>query len=341
MDVMIHSSTFLLPGNDHSSSVTYALVVLNQRLPRFTPILWNHGSVSLVFFSFFACLRACVSVTMFVLLVFWRRVCVEQHRCGCVLMEVPIGCSTKCLSCSPATTLLMFDTGPPLDLLRAREFMMDAVRPDKSEHHKVLDGMKYQLAILHCRDMNYVRYKPDIIKGDMDSIRTEVLDFYTNLGTKVVDESHDQDTTDLRKCVAYVRDLAPNLDKSNLCILVAGALGGRFDHEAGNINVLYRFSTIRIILLSDDCLIYLLPRTHHHEIHIQSSVEGPHCGLIPIGMTSVSTTTTGLQWDLTDTEMRFGDLAVFAFLSAVTWKSCLKPYEASPIAELFLQLFGD
>ncbi|XP_011008043.1 PREDICTED: thiamine pyrophosphokinase 1-like isoform X1 [Populus euphratica] len=142
----------------------------------------------------------------------------------------------------------------------------------------------------------------------MDSIRTEVLDFYTNLGTKVVDESHDQDTTDLHKCVAYIRDFAPNLDRSNLCILVAGALGGRFDHEAGNINVLYHFSTTRIILLSDDCLIYLLPRTHRHEIHIQSSVEGPHCGLIPIGMTSVDTKTTGLQWDLTNTEMRFGDL---------------------------------
>ncbi|KAJ7008322.1 thiamine pyrophosphokinase 1-like isoform X1 [Populus alba x Populus x berolinensis] len=127
-------------------------------------------------------------------------------------------------------------------------------------------------------------------------------------GTKVVDESHDQDTTDLHKCVAYIRDFAPNLDKSNLCILVAAALGGRFDHEAANINVLYRFSTTRIILLSDDCLIYLLPRTHRHEIHIQSSVEGPHCGLIPIGMASVGTTTTGLQWDLTNTEMRFGDL---------------------------------
>ncbi|KAJ6390498.1 hypothetical protein OIU77_024663 [Salix suchowensis] len=226
MDVMIHSSTFLLPGNDHSSSVTYALVVLNQRLPRFTPILWNHAKV---------------------------RVCAD-------------GGANR-----------LFDEMP---LLFPRDDAID---------------------VRH-------RYKPDIIKGDMDSIRTEVLDFYTNLGTKVVDESHDQDTTDLRKCVAYVRDLAPNLDKSNLCILVAGALGGRFDHEAGNINVLYRFSTIRIILLSDDCLIYLLPRTHHHEIHIQSSVEGPHCGLIPIGMTSVSTTTAGLQWDLTNTEMRFGDL---------------------------------
>lgn len=85
---------------------------------------------------------------------------------------------------------------------------------------------------------------------------------------------------------------------SQLCILVAGALGGRFDHEIGNINVLCRFSTIRIILISDDCLIHLLPRTHRHEIHIQPTIEGPHCGLIPIGMPSGSTTTTGLQWDL-------------------------------------------
>jgi thiamine pyrophosphokinase len=104
-----------------------------------------------------------------------------------------------------------------------------------------------------------------------------------------------------------------------LCILVAGALGGQFDHEAGNINVLYRFSTTRIILLSDDCLIYLLPRTHCHEIHIQSSVEGPHCGLIPIGMTSVSTTTTGLQWDLS----KYIDLKLFwwvlSFAELISW----------------------
>ncbi|XP_021637120.2 thiamine pyrophosphokinase 1 isoform X2 [Hevea brasiliensis] len=152
------------------------------------------------------------------------------------------------------------------------------------------------------------RYKPDVIEGDMDSIRMEVRDFYTSLGTKVVDESHDQDTTDLHKCISYIRDFTPDLDRSNLCVLVAGALGGRFDHEAGNINVLYRFSTMRIILISDDCLIYLLPRTHYHEIYIQSSVEGPHCGLIPIGMPSGNTTTTGLQWDLNDMEMRFGGL---------------------------------
>jgi len=83
-----------------------------------------------------------------------------------------------------------------------------------------------------------------------------------------------------------------------LCILVAGALGGRFDHEAGNINVLYCFSNIRIILLSDDCLIQVLVRTHHHKIHVQPSVVGPHCGLIPIGMPSGHNTTTGLKLNL-------------------------------------------
>lgn len=151
-------------------------------------------------------------------------------------------------------------------------------------------------------------YKPDVIKGDMDSIRGEVLDFYSKLGCDTIDESHDQDTTDLHKCISHISKLTPEQEKPNLCILVTGALGGRFDHEAGNINVLYCFSSIRIIFLSDDCLIQVLPRTHQHKIHIQSSVVGPHCGLIPIGMPSGRSTTSGLKWNLTNAEMKFGAL---------------------------------
>ncbi|KAL1558410.1 cAMP-dependent protein kinase subunit [Salvia divinorum] len=151
------------------------------------------------------------------------------------------------------------------------------------------------------------RYKPDLIKGDMDSVREEVSQFYKALGTRVVDASADQDTTDLHKCIAYIRDL-PNLKHEKTCVLVAGALGGRFDHEVGNINVLCHFSSTRIVLLSDDCLIQLLPSSHHHEIHIHPTIEGPHCGLVPISGPSKSSTTTGLQWNLSDTEMRFGGL---------------------------------
>ncbi|KAG6417828.1 hypothetical protein SASPL_120022 [Salvia splendens] len=173
------------------------------------------------------------------------------------------------------------------------------------------------------------RYKPELIKGDMDSVREEVSQFYRalilhldssfvsllaevleiHMGTRVVDASDDQDTTDLHKCIAYIRDL-PNLKNENAstCVLVAGALGGRFDHEAGNINVLCHFSSTQIVLLSDDCLIQLLPSSHLHEIHIHPTIEGPHCGLVPIRGPSKSSTTTGLQWNLSDTEMKFGGL---------------------------------
>ncbi|KAJ6972963.1 thiamine pyrophosphokinase 1 isoform X2 [Populus alba x Populus x berolinensis] len=200
----------------------------------------------------------------------------------------------------------------------ARQFMKAAVRADKSEHliptssfNQVQAGHNQRRHGLSSDRSTGLLYQPGnsvSLPHLYHSSIIRMFSFYSSEGTRVVDESHDQDTTDLHKCVAYIRDLTPNSDKSNLCILVAGALGGRFDHEAGNMNVLYRFSTMRLILLSDDCLIYLLPSTHLHEIYIQSSVEGPHCGLIPIGMPSGSTTTTGLQWDLNNTEMRFGDV---------------------------------
>lgn len=35
-------------------------------------------------------------------------------------------------------------------------------------------------------------------------------------GTSIIDESHDQDTSDLHKCVVFIKDCTPNLDKSNV-----------------------------------------------------------------------------------------------------------------------------
>ena len=35
-------------------------------------------------------------------------------------------------------------------------------------------------------------------------------------GTVIIDKSHDQDSTDLHKCVTYIRDFAPDFDKSNV-----------------------------------------------------------------------------------------------------------------------------
>ncbi|XP_066306309.1 thiamine pyrophosphokinase 2-like [Miscanthus floridulus] len=229
MDVIMHSSSFLLPKRHQPVNKpvkNYALVVLNQQLPRFMPRLWDHAN-----------LRICA---------------------------------------------------------------------DGGANH-IFDEM-YQMTNDEDKKSTRNKYVPEIIEGDMDSIRPEVKLFYSSQGSKISDKTHNQETTDLHKCISRIHHRTPDHEKPNLCVLVTGALGGRFDHEAANINVLYLFSDMRIVLLSDDCLIRLLPRTHHHELYIESSVEGPHCGLFPVGAPSTSTTTTGLKWNLSESKMRFGSM---------------------------------
>ncbi|KAJ0449847.1 putative thiamine diphosphokinase [Helianthus annuus] len=41
---MTHRSTFLLPPTV-TDTTTYALIILNQRLPRFSPLIWDHAKV--------------------------------------------------------------------------------------------------------------------------------------------------------------------------------------------------------------------------------------------------------------------------------------------------------
>ncbi|XP_042470956.1 thiamine pyrophosphokinase 1-like isoform X2 [Zingiber officinale] len=137
MEAMRHASTFLrFPAPPDISSPSYALVVLNQRLPRFAPVLWSHAK------------------------------------------------------------LRVFADGGA---------------------NRVYDGMPNLFPEIDPTEVRH-RYKPDIIRGDMDSIRKEVKEFYVNLGVKVEDVSHDQATTDLHKCVNYVCDSVDELDKSNVSI---------------------------------------------------------------------------------------------------------------------------
>jgi len=43
-----------------------------------------------------------------------------------------------------------------------------------------------------------------------------ILLYYQLQGTRIVDESHDQDTTDLHKCIAFIADNYPATNKSNV-----------------------------------------------------------------------------------------------------------------------------
>ena len=65
-------------------------------------------------------------------------------------------------------------------------------------------------------------FKPAVIAGDLDSIRPEVQQYYANLGTEVVNLSHDQDTTDLQKCLGQLETRLDGQQVANSTIVAAG-----------------------------------------------------------------------------------------------------------------------
>ena len=60
----------------------------------------------------------------------------------------------------------------------------------------------------HHPDAVRAAFVPDVIVGDLDSVRPEVLAHYREAGARCVDLSADQDSTDLHKAVTHMVDSA-------------------------------------------------------------------------------------------------------------------------------------
>ena len=181
---------------------------------------------------------------------------------------------------------------------------------------------------------------PDYIHGDLDSIHSDVKTSMESNGVHV-SQNKGQDSTDLDKCLELVQKVADsNLNlhsnsksdtnsktnsqhdnqtekhiRTDSNVLVLGAFGGRLDHEMANLNSAVRWSKSNkagpivspLTLLSEHSIAYVLaPGTHN--IYPDLSLEGPTCGLIPLGETCESITTTGLKWNLNQSKLEFGGL---------------------------------
>ena len=208
------------------------------------------------------------------------------------------------------------------------------------------------------------QHLPHVVLGDLDSARPEVLAFYADRGARVVDASADQarsrafrarrrrccvsrgaaqDTTDLHKCVAFaLREPAPGAkeaapgagsgDAAARHVVALGALGGRLDHELAALSVLHAFPEARVTLLGCHAAAQLLP-PGAHTLRPCPPLEGPVCGLVPLGaclharlhtpqlrMRALTNTcappaagpavatSSGLRWDLAATRLAMGHL---------------------------------
>lgn len=152
------------------------------------------------------------------------------------------------------------------------------------------------------------KYIPDIITGDFDSARSEVLQFYKEKGAEII-STPDQDHTDFTKCMKIVTERKERYQLD--CIVALNAFGGRLDQEFANINTLFtaqRFEgSIPVYLLSSQSILCLLQKGCHI-LKVDSGFEGDHCGLVPIAGKCDCVSTTGLKWNLDKNPMSFGDL---------------------------------
>ncbi|KAL3945471.1 MAG: hypothetical protein SGBAC_000442 [Bacillariaceae sp.] len=152
-------------------------------------------------------------------------------------------------------------------------------------------------------------YIPDKIIGDLDSLLPDVRAHFEKHKT-VVTHDRCQDTNDLdkalKRCEGY--------DK----VVIYGAYGGRFDQEMASFYTLYKWAATfrnQIYLYNDENCSFLIPPNVKTEIKMPNYGEmvasngfgeGPTCGLIPLGMSCESITTTGLKWNLKgDTPLSF------------------------------------
>jgi len=147
------------------------------------------------------------------------------------------------------------------------------------------------------------RYLPDLIKGDFDSLRPDVEEFYKSFKNVKIEQDSDQNSTDLMKCVSSLFDKETQDGSDQYDIVILGGLSGRLDQTIHTLSYLHKLRKYRdrVFAITDGSVVWVLD-SGEHEIVINHDVLGKTCGLLPLGIDSTVLTTTGLRWNLTEQE---------------------------------------
>ncbi|KAI8941819.1 hypothetical protein NX059_003019 [Plenodomus lindquistii] len=151
------------------------------------------------------------------------------------------------------------------------------------------------------------QYLPDLIHGDLDSLRGEVRDFYVSHNVNV-SQDPDQYSTDFGKTMFKISSEVPSTSIRD--VIVLGTLGGRVDQGLGLLHEMIREETkypqLRLWLFSE-CSVSFILRSQRNVISgLQSShLFTENVGIVPFyGPAKI--TTAGLEWDVTDWDTRIG-----------------------------------
>ncbi|KAF1912809.1 thiamine pyrophosphokinase [Ampelomyces quisqualis] len=150
-------------------------------------------------------------------------------------------------------------------------------------------------------------YLPNVIHGDLDSLRDDVRAYYASHGVEV-SQDHDQCSTDFGKTMHKISSRTMAATQKD--VLVLGTLAGRVDQGLGLLHEMIReegkHSRLRIWLFSESSLSFILKRGHNMVQGLRSSrLFTENIGLVPVWGPSIITT-KGLEWDVNDWHTHMG-----------------------------------
>jgi len=107
------------------------------------------------------------------------------------------------------------------------------------------------------------------------------------------------------KCVSALKDKEAR-EQNEYDIVLLGGLSGRLDQTISTLSYLHKLrkSRTRVFAVTDDNVGWVLD-AGDHTIHIDHTILGPTCGLLPVGIDSTILSTSGLRWNLSNQESSF------------------------------------
>jgi thiamine pyrophosphokinase len=171
------------------------------------------------------------------------------------------------------------------------------------EYKKVKDSLiKEEYDYIICADggANHtynMHIIPDYIVGDLDSVKSEIIDYYKNHKVKFEKFPTKKNETDTELCIY----LADKLKAKEIHFI--GALGGRIDHTIANINLLYYVRQKNIIprIISEKEQLYI---AINEEVIINGN-KGDTISVIPTNGNAKGVTLTNLEYPLNNYDMKF------------------------------------
>lgn len=142
---------------------------------------------------------------------------------------------------------------------------------------------------------------PDLIVGDFDTVSGELLEKYKSMGIHLETHKPEKDYTDTELALDYVLHL-PDIEE----IVILGALGRRFDHALGNLQILLsalRKGVFCRIVDAYNC-IYLLDRG---KSVCREKVRGKYISLIPMTEKVTGVTLEGFKYPLYNATLTQGN----------------------------------